>query len=26
VVLDNSYMSIADQMKWFDEKFGGLFE
>ena len=26
VVLDNSDMSIADQMKWFDEKFGGLFE
>ena len=26
VVLDNSYMSIADQMVWFDEKFGGLFE
>ena len=26
VVLDNSYMSIADQMVWFDEKFGELFE
>ncbi len=26
VVLDNSYMSIEDQMVWFDEKFGGLFE
>jgi cytidylate kinase len=26
VVLDNSYMTIDDQMKWFDEKFGQLFE
>lgn len=26
VVLDNSYMSIDDQMVWFDEKFGELFE
>ena len=26
VVLDNSYMTIDDQMKWFDEKFGRLFE
>jgi cytidylate kinase len=25
VVLDNSYMSIDDQMVWFDEKFGNLF-
>ena len=26
VELDNSYMTIEDQMKWFDEKFGELFE
>ena len=26
VVLDNSYMTIDDQMKWFDEHFGQLFE
>lgn len=26
VVLDNSYMTLDDQMKWFDEKFGRLFE
>lgn len=26
VVLDNSTMTIADQMAWFDEKFGELFE
>ena len=25
VVLDNSYMTIDDQMKWFDERFGQLF-
>ncbi|MBR5135476.1 MAG: (d)CMP kinase [Rikenellaceae bacterium] len=25
VVLDNSYMTIEDQMKWFDERFGQLF-
>ena len=26
VVLDNSYMTLDDQMKWFDEHFGQLFE